>query len=259
MNEQQPLISCLCVTKERPHYLVRAIRSFLAQSYPSKELVVLHPKWDTSTSACVSRFGVPELRAVALDAVNATLGELRNISIDHARGDYLCVWDDDDWHSPERIAALYGAIASSRKQASILARLLIYDARSRSAYLGFERLWENSVMFSKKKISELGIRYPAKNRSEDYDFVNELIAANLIYPVYDPTLYIYQISGNNTCDARHFDALLKRSVALSTEHAALVRQAIELSISPGDAHRLLQSDWFKSPLQYVKHTAVPRV
>src|SRR5436305_1073460 len=32
-----------------------------------------------------------------------TVGDLRNLALEHATGDFIVNWDDDDWHHPRRI------------------------------------------------------------------------------------------------------------------------------------------------------------
>lgn len=255
----EPLISCLCLTRKRPEHLARAIQCFLAQTYENKELVVVFPESDTATAACLETFKSAQIRPCPVTIPGATLGDLRNCSIDRAQGEYLCGWDDDDWHSPERLRRQYEALVSSKKGASILARMFIYHAGRQKAYLGCERLWENSVFFSKAEIAQHGIRYPSVNKEEDYEFVNLLIKNNLVYAVYDPTSYIYNITGTNTCDSSHFDFLLKRATPLSDEQTALVRHALELSTSPRDACDHMESREFKAPLRYFRHSTLKRV
>lgn len=254
-----PLISCLCVSRRRPHLLRVAIECFLAQSYPNKELIVLHPPDDSATAGCVRSFGSGQLRPCAVEMPGATLGDLRNVSIERASGELLCVWDDDDWHTPHRLAIQYGALCGSRKSAAVLARLILYDALSARAYLGYERLWENSAMFSRRRIQELGIRYPSLNRFEDYEFVNQLIQHNLVYPVHEPTAYIYVRNSSNVSGATHFDKLIRRSSELSAEQTAIVRGAVELTDSPWLAQERMQAESFKASLCYVRPSAVPRI
>jgi glycosyltransferase involved in cell wall biosynthesis len=256
---REPLISCLCLSRRRPHMLRLAIQCFLAQSYARKELVVIHPAADLETIQCIQSFNSPLIRSCGIDLPGATLGELRNISFDRAMGEILCVWDDDDWHSPHRLRIQQAALAASKKHATILSRVMIYDARNARSYLGYERLWENTTMVARAKVDEFGLRYPALNKSEDYEFVNSLIRHNLIYPVLEPTLYVYQVSGQNTSGDAHFDAMLKRSVALSAEQTCVVRSCVQFDHSPHRAHDLMQSAKFKSSLSYVRVSAVQRV
>lgn len=253
-----PLISCLCVTNGRGDMLKRAIRCFLEQVYSNKELVVLYPTWDESTQQTLASFDNSCIRPHAMDVSGLTLGELRNISIDVASGEYLCNWDDDDWYSPHRINEQYLAIGRSKKAVSILTRLLIYDSFRELAYLSSERLWENSVFFEKRTVRELGITYAALDRTEDYHFVNALVKHNLVYPMCEPTLYIYYFGGRNTSPTSHFQMQLKQSDALDAEQSLLVRATVLQEIQPALAYAQMQSARFKSSFRYVRHSAVPR-
>jgi glycosyltransferase involved in cell wall biosynthesis len=253
-----PLVSCLCVTNGRGEILKRAIRCFLEQVYSNKELVVLYPSWDKSTQQTLASFDISCIKPHAMDISGLTLGELRNISIELASGEYLCNWDDDDWYSPHRIREQYLAVERSKKNVSILTRLLIYDYCRELAYLACERLWENSVFFERRTVRELGIKYAALDRTEDYHFVNALVKHNLVYPMCEPTLYIYYFGGRNTSPASLFHTQLKRSDALDPEQSSLVRATVLQEIQPASAYALMQSAQFKSGFRYVRHSAVPR-
>src|SRR5688572_1956099 len=95
--ENLPVISCLCVTENRTGFLKKTISCFKAQTYPSKELLIVytgnenlgHLLSETDTSVRIIRLPYPS---------SLSLGERRNISIENCRGEYFCQWDDDDWH-----------------------------------------------------------------------------------------------------------------------------------------------------------------
>ena len=254
----EPLISCLCISRKRPHLLEKAMQCFLAQTYANKELVVIHPASDTATRECIENARCESIHSCAVDQPGATLGDLRNISIERAAGALCCVWDDDDWHSPNRLSAQCSALQASKKHAVILSRLLVHDSRTARAYLGYERLWENTTLFAKDKIIELGLRYPSLNRFEDYEFVNSLVRHNLVYPLLDPTLYVYQVNGSNTSGGEHFDALIKRCAPLSTEQSDVVKSCVDFTTPPLLAHEAMQAESFRSSFCYVRSSAVPR-
>lgn len=254
----EPLISCLCLSRNRPEQLVRAIECFLSQTWANKELIVLYPESDSATAGCVRSYGSEQIRPQGVTLPGATLGELRNFSIECARGEYLCGWDDDDWHSPDRLRRQYLSLWGSKKSASILARIFIYATREQKAYLSCERLWENSVFFNKAEITELGIRYPHIKTKEDYEFVNALVKHNLVYPVYDPSSYIYNITGANTCDSSHFSVMLKRATSLNEQQTTVVRRAMEMSLPPLDVYEQMENKEIKAPITYVKHSPLPR-
>jgi glycosyltransferase involved in cell wall biosynthesis len=100
------MISCLVITRpDRLGYLVRALRCFVRQTHPERELVILHDG-DISYHRRVS------VLAARMSAGSATvhrapeglsLGALRSLSIELAAGDHVCQWDDDDLHHPRRL------------------------------------------------------------------------------------------------------------------------------------------------------------
>lgn len=101
---EPPLVSCLTITRARPDALRRALAFFDGQTWPRKELVVVVDRrgdisWVDSFFHDLRRDDVrwdvpPEVEH---------LGALRNRSLDLARGEFICVWDDDDWYHPLRI------------------------------------------------------------------------------------------------------------------------------------------------------------
>lgn len=259
-HANQPLVSCLCLTRKRPEHLSRAVRCFLAQTYPNKELIIVYPASDTGTAECLRQFDSPQLRPHPLTRPGATLGDLRNYSIECAAGRYVCGWDDDDWHNPDRIRRQLSTLMDSKKDASVMARIFIYDMGQQKAYLSCERMWENSVFFDKEQIAQLGIRYPSLDKGEDFQFVDLLLKHNLVYPMHDPTSYVYNITGSNTWNASHFSAILKRSNALNEQQTQVVKSAVDQTSSPVDAFHSMETREFKSPITYVRFSPMfPRV
>jgi glycosyltransferase involved in cell wall biosynthesis len=252
-----PLVSCLCLTKGRPQHLRRAVRCFLSQSYPRKELVVVHPPSDQATVDCLAEFDSPQIQSRGVTLTDGTLGHLRNVSIELATGEYACVWDDDDWYGPERIQHQYQALEMTKKDACVLSMLIIFDARRQKAYVN-HRLWENSVFFNRQEIQRLGINYPPMDKSEDYHFVNALIKANLVYALSDPTQYVYHITGNNTWDDSHFEIMIRRSMELTPDQTAIVKKCFDETASSSHVYEAMQGREFKRSLPYVRYSAIPR-
>ena len=251
-----PLVSCLCVTKRRPEHLRRAVQCFLSQTYPNTELVVVHPHNDEETRQCLASFGSDRLKPYPVAVPDISLGDLRNLSIEYATGEYACAWDDDDWYSPERIAQQYAALRASAKHVVILTRLLVHDSNQKKSWLGCERLWENSVFFDRRTVRALDIRYPGLNKLEDFHFVNALIKQNLVYPLHEAMLYIYNIDGANASETERFDVIKRRSAALSEHQNDVVRGCIELTLSPREGYEAMQAAQFKEPMPYVRPSAI---
>ncbi|MGA7669174.1 MAG: glycosyltransferase [Nitrolancea sp.] len=98
-----PLVSCICLTYGRPPdhkwLLEEAIESFLRQTYPNKELIILNdcPQQELVCDA-------PGVRIVNAPMRYPTLGDKDNAAIAVARGELIARWDDDDISLPSRLA-----------------------------------------------------------------------------------------------------------------------------------------------------------
>ena len=97
--DDQPAVSCICLTYARPELLEEGIDSFLRQDYAGpKELIVLN---DYEQQARAGEH--PEVRVINLPKRLRTVGEKMNMAVALAAHDLLFVWDDDDIYLPHRL------------------------------------------------------------------------------------------------------------------------------------------------------------
>lgn len=248
-----PRVSCLCVTRNKPRKLQRAVDCFLAQRHANKELVLLYEDDDDATGSLVAELVArhDDLVVDARVAANPklTLGELRNLSFERARGDYLCQWDDDDWYHNERITRQLEAAVASHRPACLLTNWIIYDEIERQAYFSFFRLWEGSLLCRKDALVD-DLRYPAATRAEDTAFTELLRTRGLVYPLVAAGLYIYTAHGTNTWPREHFENNFRLSQKLAPETSRLVGDILEGRYAVDEASELLRSPDFLRPLSY---------
>lgn len=109
MTDQQPLVSCLCLTYARPQLLREAIWCFLQQDYPRKELIIVN---DHCEPISLDR-EYPEIHLHNRSERFANLGQKRNFSVDASKGEILLVWDDDDLYLPWRISSTVKHLADA--------------------------------------------------------------------------------------------------------------------------------------------------
>lgn len=102
-----PLVSCLCLTKNRREWLPKAIECFLKQTYENRELVIVADT-EVDTGGLVS----PEMLVIFSPGV---VGAKRNAGCSAARGKIIAVWDDDDYSAPGRLAQQVSAMTESGK------------------------------------------------------------------------------------------------------------------------------------------------
>lgn len=248
-----PLVSCLCVTRFKPEKLQRAVDCFLAQRYPNKELVLVYEDDDLATQALADSLAREHGDLILVVRVSANpklkLGDLRNISIDQARGEYFCQWDDDDWYHNERIGRQLEAAQANHRDACLLTNWIIFDEVERQAYFSFVRLWEGSVLCKSDVLSST-LRYPAAAKFEDTVFTRLLVARGSVFPLVAASLYIYTAHGTNTWSREHFRTMFSLSQKLDVETTALIADILAGKYSVDEASAILSTETMLRKLIY---------
>jgi glycosyltransferase involved in cell wall biosynthesis len=238
MNDN-PLISCLCVTRGRTKLLGRAIASFRDQVYQNKELVVVYESDDAGTREFLGAVRDDNMKIIeAPPYPGLTLGELRNLSVSESGGEYFCQWDDDDWSHRERLSFQMDVVRKSGLRASILMHWLIFDDTSKKAYVSPRRLWEGSLLCEKALTGE-GLRYDVRRRGEDTRLVTELFRRGAVFPVMMPKLYIYVYHGDNAWSREHWARIFSASKGLSDESSLIINDILECLYTGEEASRML--------------------
>src|SRR5258708_4948225 len=93
------MLSCIMPTFNRPRFVAQAVRYFLAQDYPEKELVIVDDGTDSVADLVPKNAQIRYFRQETKQA----LGSKRNFACEQARGDIIAHWDDDDWSAPWRL------------------------------------------------------------------------------------------------------------------------------------------------------------
>jgi hypothetical protein len=234
-----PLISCLCVTRDKTSLLNRAIRSFHAQTYMNKELVILYESDDLSTRRFLEPISHSHVLKLEVPASpRRTLGELRNLAIHRCHGEFFCQWDDDDWYHHRRIECQMNAIRESQRPACLMVQWLIFDATQDRAYVSNVRPWEGSLLCKTSLIAD-GMKYDDTARGEETTFVYKLLLTDLIATIVMPQLYIYVYHGKNVWGHDHWENIFSASQALPPESAVIIRDVLNDRLSEGEASRLL--------------------
>lgn len=94
------MVSAICLAYDLPRrqtILEEAVESFLRQTYPLKELLIV-----VDTPGLVIECDAPGVRVLHV-APCPTLGDKYNAGVNAARGTLICSWDDDDISLPWRM------------------------------------------------------------------------------------------------------------------------------------------------------------
>lgn len=253
MRNANPKISCLCVTKNRVDDLKKSVECFRAQTYPNKEMLIVYDRADTATDMFFKSLTDPNI--ICYQYYNGrnqlTLGDVRNISIQQATGEYFCLWDDDDWHNKDRLTWQMMHITASGKSASVLLYIILYDRVNNASYMSAPRPWEGTVLCSKSFAVKNLVTYSSMQIQEDKSFIEKLIQLDAICPVIRPQLYIYNYTGNNTWDKNHFEKMFHCASVLPRKNTNILSEATSNdSIITGS--EMLDNTHFTDGLSYEK-------
>lgn len=178
-----PLVSALMVT-QAGRDASESLACFRAQTYPNKELVIV----------------------MQPDENPPSLGDLRNESVERAKGSLVIQWDDDDLCSPDRIQKHVDAMVDD-VEASCCEQVMLRCICGHEVLSG-HRLWEQTILV-RREIAQR-VPYEARARGEDTKFVNDILRRSwTIRPVtYN---YVYRMHATNTCKPPHWDKLFRYS------------------------------------------------
>lgn len=218
-----PLVSCLMVTRDRPALADRAIRCFAHQRYTARELVIV-----TQGTASYRHQLLESTRAHGVERVvivqadpGLRLGALRNLSLDAADGELVCVWDDDDCSYPDRLTVQVGELIAGGAHTSFLSdHLQLFEQDGELHWIDWTLptpparypLLSTTMLMTR----DARFRYPESGRyahlGEDWALMMELHEQVRVQHLGGRGhLYLYTYHGRNSWSAAHHAKLRIRS------------------------------------------------
>ena len=116
-------VTCLCLTRNRPEWLPKAIESFQLQTFKCRELMILADGQDVSH---LVPEGDPRIRLIHLDG-RPEIGAKRNYGCERAAGEVIAHFDDDDYSAPGRLADQIARLLESGKAVTGFHSMLFTD------------------------------------------------------------------------------------------------------------------------------------
>lgn len=242
-------ISCICVTENRVGLLKKAIQHYNNQTYSNKELIILYPSFDLQTEALANSTNAHhqlelneengewtyETKFTATSAIyfvklasfnKHSLGSKRNLAIKCATGEFVCVWDDDDYYPKERLQRQFDFLTFSNKEAVALSQLVLYYQNTGKAYVSNAREegWEGSLLCKRDVIGT----YSDLERGEDTPVMHRLYKQDKLAVMEDEGLYVYNIHFSNTSTTNHFIKLEQLSTELDEVKTNVVKEQLEI-------------------------------
>ena len=210
----QPRVSCLMVTANRKRIASRAIKCFERQTYTNKELVIIDDG-QQDYSDILSHLPESSVNYIRIkQEKNVKLGELRNISLDTAKGDYLIQWDDDDWYHSDRIK-IQSEVLQKGADACCLGASLTHIQNSEFQHLPFLGSLNGGIPGSIMHVKNSEIRYPNSMKGEDSVYLESWYKKEFVELSHSMAyLFIRCYHGANTWDLQHFKRRMRNSPRL---------------------------------------------
>jgi len=101
-ESNQPIVSVVIPTRNRPQIVVRGAKSALSQTLQSIEVIVIVDGPDRQTVDALSQIGDPRLRVIELPQ-NIGPSGARNTGVREAKGTWIAFLDDDDQWLPQKL------------------------------------------------------------------------------------------------------------------------------------------------------------
>ena len=213
-------------TPDRYPLAKRAVAAWLEQRYEGpRNLIILndHPTTPLYTNKLDVPPGVTELRVSG----RRSLGELRNMGINHAKHDYIVQWDDDDFSHPNRLT--YQVLKTEPGHASIFkweinCNLIDGHAFANNGNSIRCKGFPGTMLWPR----ETPARFPHKGKAEDTEFVLLLKKRGIAVDILnnDPWMYFRCYHGFNTWSEKHVMKPKPGSRDLNAEEKSYVAELL---------------------------------
>lgn len=167
----QPLVTCIMPTANRPRFIILAINNFLGQNYGNRELLIvddgIRPYYGLIPPS-------PNIRYVYATPFG-TIGRKRNFACENAKGDYIVHWDDDDSYAPDWISKSVEQLSSSGADITGLKNIILHSSYSNKEFVyqdnNTHQKWLCGATLSYRKSIWLKYQFADLQIGEDVDFL----------------------------------------------------------------------------------------
>lgn len=200
-----PLVSCLMATGGRKDFAAQAIRYFLRQTYPRKELVIVDDGSDDLESMIPADDRIVYLKASG----NPTLGAKMNLAIERSQGSLLAHWDDDDWYSPHRLVIQVNGLLREGSDVCSPVPEIVYQLdrdqfwrcgpEVRKLLFFKEAVLGAALLYRRRVWGDGGARHPDTTMAEDMYFVRDVLErGGKLATIEHAGSFVYVRHGKNT-------------------------------------------------------------
>jgi glycosyltransferase involved in cell wall biosynthesis len=197
-----PLVSCIMPTCQRRPFLPLALRWFLDQDYPNKELIIVDDGEDQVGDLAAN---LPGVRYFSLQS-RASIGAKRNLACEQSRGEIIVHWDDDDWYAPDRLRYQVTPILKGEAEITGLENAFVLELPSgefwtvgadlhRQMFVGDVH---GGTLVYHRGLLTAGLRYMELNLAEDAWLLHQAMGrGKRLLRLGNPGMFVYVRHGRN--------------------------------------------------------------
>lgn len=189
---ENPLVTCLCLTKKRREWLPKAIACFQAQTYPQRELLIIADGYDDVEGVVPV---VPRITVAYTGPLN--VGCKRNFGCALAHGELIAHWDDDDYSAPGRLTDQVERLRATEKAVTGYQSMKFTDGVTWWLYKGWTGFALATSLCYRRAWWEAH-RFAELQCGQDEEFVAKATAAKQLAAVEDLGLMYATIHPGNT-------------------------------------------------------------
>ncbi len=203
------LISVIIPTYNHAHYLVDAVNSALAQSYPYVEILVVDDGSTDNTAEVMRQYGN---RVRYIQQENRGLSGARNSGILAAQGEYIALLDADDFWDSTYLHHVHAALAADSTLGAVHTGMCFVDAIGKAqaqpgvATVPADQLYDrlldgeffapSAVLVRRRVLADVGLFDLDLRASEDWEIWLRVARAYHFGGIAQPLLN-YRVHGSN--------------------------------------------------------------
>ena len=226
-----PLISVVIPTYNRAHYLGRAIKSVIDQTYSNWEIIVVDNHSVDNTDTLVDSFREPRLKLLKIHN-QGVIAASRNKGVNAAKGSYIAFLDSDDWWLPTKVS---NSIEALENGADVVYHKMLVNNKNINVNINkygkkvlktkelFSPVYEDllfngnliansSVVVRKSLLEDIGGISEDQDliTAEDYDLWLRISKKSEKFKFINKCLGWYQVGDNNTSNAERSERSIKK-------------------------------------------------
>jgi glycosyltransferase involved in cell wall biosynthesis len=197
-----PLVSCIMPTYNRRRFVPQALEHFRRQDYPNRELIIIDDGQDAIGDLSD---GLPNVRYLHLPT-RASIGAKRNLACQHAQGEIIAHWDDDDWYSSDRLRYQVAPILAGKADITGLENAFVLELPTGEFWTVNPQLHQQlfignvhgGTLVYRKELLAQGLRYPDINLAEDAHLLHYAMKrGKRLLRLSNPGVFVYVRHGTN--------------------------------------------------------------